>query len=174
MNIGIFYGSTGGSTEAVARLIRKHLGGKEAAALIDVASLADAQSMLDYDLLLWGCPTYGDGELQDDWDLLEARLDDIDLRGKVVAIFGLGDQEGYAYEFVDAIGILHERALERGADTIGHWPDEGYDFEASRAAIEDSLFCGLAIDEDNQGELTEDRVLRWCAQILEEAKHLLD
>jgi flavodoxin I len=65
-----------------------------------------------------------------DWDLLKPRLDDIDLRGKLVTIFGLGDQEGYAHEFVDAIGILHERALDCGADTIGHWSDEGYDDEA--------------------------------------------
>ena len=33
-------------------------------------------------------------------------MDDLDLSGKKVAVFGLGDQEAYPDTFVDGLGIL--------------------------------------------------------------------
>lgn len=39
-----------------------------------------------------------------------------------------------------------------------------------QAELEPGTFCGLALDEDNQGELTDDRVAAWTAQVLQEMK----
>ena len=51
---------------------------------------------------------------------------------------------------------------------IGAWPTGGYDFEASAAEFVPGWFMGLAIDEDNQGEMTEQRIEEWVTQIMAE------
>ncbi|MCP3698661.1 MAG: flavodoxin, partial [Aliivibrio sp.] len=51
---------------------------------------------------------------------------------------------------------------------IGYWPTEGYEFEASKALVDENNFVGLCIDEDRQPELTETRVTAWVNQIHEE------
>lgn len=58
-----FYGSTTGSTEAVAQDIARLLGVAES----DLHNVADtpADEADKYDLLLLGSPTWGCGELQD-------------------------------------------------------------------------------------------------------------
>ena len=89
---GIFYGSTTGTTEAVAQDIAKQLG----VASADVHNVADASAdeANKYDLLVLGSSTWGSGELQDDWypflDALKAK----DLAGKKVALFGCGECGG--------------------------------------------------------------------------------
>jgi len=55
-----------------------------------------------------------------------------------------------------------------GAIVVGNWPTEGYNFEASKALLEDGTFIGLCIDEDRQPELTAERVEKWCKQIYDE------
>jgi flavodoxin len=81
----------------------------------------------------------------------------------------LGDQRGYGDYFVDAMGWLYERVLATGAQVIGHWPAEGYKVAASLALNESKTeFCGLAIDEDQQFELTDRRVATWVNQIVSE------
>lgn len=128
---------------------------------------AELKTMLDFDVLLLGCPTWYVGELQDDWDNRFSELDSLDLRGKRVALFGTGDQICYSDTFQDALGILGEKCRERGAMLIGSWPTDGYDFDDSRG-VEDGAFLGLALDDDNQPELTEDRVKRWTRQLVDE------
>ena len=62
--------------------------------------------------------------------------------------------------------MLHDVIIANGATIIGHWSTEGYDYEASKAEVEgQALFVGLAIDEDQQEELTQQRVDQWCKQI---------
>ncbi|MCG5525397.1 flavodoxin [Ectothiorhodospira haloalkaliphila] len=164
MRVAIYFGTTSGSTLHVAEMIRDALQ-PMSVDLLDVATLDDAHSMTDYDLLIWGAPTWGYGDLQDDWEDFIDHLDDVDLSGLPVALFGLGDQYGYGEVFVDAMRILHDKAQARGARILGYWPiDEHYDFEHSLAVIDDH-FCGLALDEDNQSEFTDARVATWCRQL---------
>ena len=85
-----------------------------------------------------------------------------------MAIFGCGDQEDYAEYFLDAMGTLRDIIEARGAIIMGHWPTEGYHFEASKALVDDQHFVGLGIDEDRQPELTEGRVQAWCKQLVDE------
>ena len=80
--IGIFYGSTTGNTEMVAQEIQKLLG-EELVDLHDVES-ADKMSLNNYDLLLFGIPTWDIGELQEDWEDWLENLDapEVKLEGK--------------------------------------------------------------------------------------------
>jgi flavodoxin I len=45
--------------------------------------------------------------------------------------------------------------------------NDGYDFTESKA-VKNSNFVGLTIDEDNQSDLTDERVKIWVAQIKKE------
>jgi len=105
--------------------------------------------------------------LQSDWDAYFSELDNIDFSGKKVAYFGTGDQVTYSDNFLDAVGILEEKISELGGATAGYWSTDGYDFSESRA-VQNRKFVGLAIDEDNQPELTEKRVQSWVAQLKKE------
>lgn len=68
---------------------------------------------------------------------------------------------------MDALGILEEKISELGGATVGYWSTDGYDFSESRA-VQNGKFVGLAIDEDNQPELTEKRIKAWAAQLKKE------
>jgi len=50
---------------------------------------------------------------------------------------------------------------------MGYVSQDGYGHVASKAARGDK-FCGLLLDEINQDDLTDDRVKKWVAQLLEE------
>ena len=95
----------------------------------------------------------------------------IDFEERKVAVMGLGDQIGYGEFFVDGIGILAKSAMEQNAQLIGLCTLDGYDFEESQALIEidsETYFLGLPIDEDNQPEMTDERLSAWVDQVLEE------
>ena len=47
---------------------------------------------------------------------------------------------------------------------MGKWPTEGYEFDESEA-LEGDKFLGLGIDNDNEEELTEDRLAGWVELI---------
>ena len=94
-------------------------------------------------------------------------LDPMDFKGKTVAYFGTGDQLGYSDNFMDAAGILEAKISARGGKTIGYWSTDGYDYTESKA-VRNGKFVGLAIDEDNQSDLTDERVKAWVAQIKQE------
>ena len=165
-SVGIFFGSDTGNTEHVAKMIQKELG-KKLVAVHDIAK-SSKEEIADFDLILFGIPTWYYGEAQCDWDDFFTELEEVDFEGKLVAIFGCGDQEDYAEYFLDAMGMINDIVTERGAIVVGHWSSEGYDFEASKGMADDTHFVGLGIDEDRQPELTEKRVKDWCAQVYEE------
>lgn len=161
--VGLFFGTQTGNTETAAELIQSEFGGESVVTLVDVAE-AEATDLQSYDCLIIGCPTWNIGEMQSDWEGLYEELDDIDFSGKKVAYFGPGDQVGYADNFQDAMGILEEKISALGGQTVGQWSTDGYDFTESKA-VKNGKFVGLAIDEDNQPELTENRIKTWVSQL---------
>lgn len=169
MKIGLYFGSTAGTTEEAAELIKKEL----ELTFPDVVDLRDigknpADTMMDYELLIVGCPTYNIGELQDDWFMVFEDLEMLSFAGCKVAMFGMGDQYGYADTFVDAIGILGKRFRDDcGANLVGYTSIEGYNFIGS-VGLEEGRFMGLALDDDNQGSLTAERIKKWVAQLIQE------
>lgn len=164
--VGIFYGSTEGNTERVVNKIQEALGGENVAKLLNVDS-ATAEDMDEFDNLILACPTWEIGELQEDWDNFIDELDDAELDGKKVTFVGLGDADGYPDTFLDALGIIYERIQDSGCTFVGAWPTDGYDFEESKGVV-NGKFLGLAIDEDNQSDLTDERVEKWVELISKE------
>lgn len=161
--VGLFYGSNTGNTEEAAEKIQELLG-EDVVTLHDMSE-ADPGDFEQYDCVIVGCPTWDIGELQPDWDgFYNDELDKVDFTGKKVAYFGTGDQEGYADNFQDAMGILEEKISGLGGTTVGQWPTDGYDFNESKG-VKDGKFVGLALDNDNQEEQTDERIEKWVAQL---------
>ena len=165
MKTKIIYGSDTGNTEVIAEELVKLLGEHE---VLTVDELEESD-WGGNELYILGIPTWYDGELQSDW---EDYLDDfqkIDFTGKTVAVFGLGDQVGYAEWFCDGVGILADIVEKNGGKVIGNWPTDGYEFESSKAVMNtNNTFYGLCIDEDNQSELTQERLKKWVEQLKNE------
>jgi len=161
--VGIFYGSTEGATERVVTKIQEALGGEDVATLVNVDA-ASADDMEEYEYLILASSTWEIGELQEDWDSFIDELDDVDFSGKTVAYVGTGDADGYPDTFLDALGLIHEKIADKGCTFVGAWPTDGYDFEESKALV-DGKFLGLAIDEDNQADLTDKRIADWVATL---------
>jgi flavodoxin I len=158
-SIGIFYGSTTGSTKEVAEKLAKALGGAD---VHDVASAG--ASPADYDLVILGASTWGSGDLQDDMAEFLATVRGCSLGGKTAAVFGLGDQSGFGDTFVDGMADMAEALQAAGAELVGSWPADDYEYDASRALV-DGSFLGLVIDEDNQPGKTDARLALWSEQL---------
>ena len=90
--IGLFYAMNAAKTSHIAEKIREDLGGVKVieVVLIEKAWQNDFQA---YDNMIVGASTWFDGELPTYWDELVPELESLDLKGKKVAIFGLGDQK---------------------------------------------------------------------------------
>jgi len=160
--IGLFYDTDTGNTRKVAKMISKLFDEGD----IDLKSVTklEAADFDNYTAFILGTPTLGDGELPENWLEFMPQLETVDFTGKTVALFGLGDQEEYGHEFVDGLGLLYEKLESLGASFVGSWPTEGYEYEISAAEIDDE-FVGLVIDQDNQSELTQQRVETWVSQV---------
>lgn len=162
----ILYGSTTRYTEMVAIKIAETLG-FEQAELIDIEDF-DLKNIENYDFIIAGIPTWDYGEVQFSWQQIWDELETVELSDKIFALFGLGDQFGYSEWFVDALGMLHQKLEDRGAIIIGEWPVEGYKFNTQKSLTADGMhFVGLALDEVNQPDLTDERIFLWCKKLKE-------
>lgn len=170
--IGLFFGSNTGNTRKIAKMIKKRF--PDDALFADPLNVnkATPELVAGYDWLILGTPTLGEGDLpgldadcqNPSWAEFLPQLADVDFSGKTVALYGLGDQEKYAEHFCDALGILYDFVVARGARVVGAWPTDGYDFIASKAE-RDGEFVGLAQDLDNQKPRLEDRLETWLRLI---------
>lgn len=170
----IVFGTDTGNTEEVGEKIKTLFDGKGVE--IDMLNVTEASAtvMEMYDFLILGIPTWDFGGIQQDWEDFEEELLTADLSSKVVALYGLGDQFGYSDYFLDAMGWLYERVLKTEGKVIGFWSTEGYEFDASLAVNDDkTMFCGLGIDEDQQFELSDQRIEAWVEQLEREFSELL-
>ncbi len=162
--LAIIYGSTTGNTADVAEQVKTTLGSYDIE-LFDVKDIS-MEIIEAFDKIIFAIPTWDYGEIQEDWDEVWDEVDQFDFTGKTVAFIGLGDQLGYAEWFLDAMGLLHDKVIAKGGKAIGYWPVEGYEFDESKALTEDKkFFVGLALDEDTQREMSEDRINQWCEQV---------
>ncbi|MDR1666267.1 MAG: flavodoxin [Bacteroidales bacterium] len=162
---GIFYGSSGGNTESMARKIAAKLG-VDQKDVHDVAS-AKTEVLNGYDLLLLGSSTWGIGDLQDDWESFIKVLPSADWKGKKVALFGCGDAASYPDSFCDAVGKIYH-VVKNLAPVIGFVSTQGYTFDTSEALIDDR-FAGLLLDEENESHLSEQRIDSWISVLKEES-----
>ncbi|MEA1955517.1 MAG: flavodoxin [Campylobacterota bacterium] len=160
--IGLFYASSTGNTEDVAQEIKEKFEGAD----ITLHNLGNAtnDAMEQYDKLIFGISTWGEGDLQDDWEEFLPNLEELDCSDKTIAMFGLGDQEEYCDHYLDAMGTIYDVVIAKGTTVVGSWSVDGYDFDES-TAVRNEEFVGLALDADNQDDLTSQRITDWIEQI---------
>ncbi|MEM1028783.1 MAG: flavodoxin [Myxococcota bacterium] len=161
--ITIFYGSTTGNTEKCARMIHERLG--VPSTLKDIVD-AELEDFTTPDIIIIGASTWNIGDLQDDWDNFLPRMEGLDLTGKKIAMFGLGDAEFYPDNFLDALGLIWDVVKELGApELVGVWPTEDYEFTESVGLYDGDHFLGLGLDEDNEPERHEQRIDAWLTKV---------
>lgn len=159
--IGIFFGSTYGMTEATALKIQQAFG-EEAAHVFNLKT-STIEDMKPFSNLIFGTSAWGIGEMQDEWEMTIDSLSLLDYSQRKVALFGLGDQKEYPESFVDGLGTLYCRLPDKSC-VVGFWPVTGYEYYFS-LADKDGMFVGLALDEHQQGDLSEDRITKWVEQL---------
>ena len=160
MATAIFYTTSTGNSAEIATKISEALDGIEVFELSGVG----AEKISEFDKVIIGGSTWGDGELNDDLDEMWDDFCGVDFSGKTVALFSLGDQDGYGDTFCDALGIMHEQVTSAGGTVVGATSTDGYEYDESKAEV-DGEFVGLAIDEDNQDDLTDERISAWAEAI---------
>jgi flavodoxin I len=169
--IGLFFASSTGNTRRIAKMIKKRFDDETMADALNV-NKATPELVAGYSHLIFGTSTLGGGQLPGlstdcmggGWEEFLPQLKDVDFSGKTVALYGLGDQDKYTDEFVDAMGIIYEFVTARGAKIVGRWSADEYDFISSKALVDDE-FVGLALDQENQKALTDARVDAWLKLI---------
>lgn len=168
MLVGIFYGTNTGLTEIVCEQLADEMKkqGFEIK-LHDIASVPLSEAA-KFDKLILASPTWNDGELQDDWEVAWPDLESFDFTGKTVAFLGMGDQEGYCDNYLDAIGRMAVPVRRNGGKVVGRWSSKGYVHTHSVADEGDGFFVGLALDNDNQEDQTPARLEKWVAQLKSE------
>lgn len=166
--VQMYYSTSTGNTETVAGYIAEAAGG---IAFEDIGDATDGD-VTGADGLIVGAPTWHTGADEqrsgtswDDW--LYETLPNLELDGKKVAIFGVGDQQSYGDNYCDAAGELYDLFTAKGCKVFGMTSQEGYDHVESKA-IRDDKFVGLMCDEDNQYDMSEDRAKAWVSQLKDE------
>ncbi len=160
--IAILYGSSSSNTENIASIIAKNLDDHD----VDIFNVANisTKDIMDYSNYILGTSTWGMGDLQDDWDSFLSEFSKIDFNGKTIALFGLGDSQSYSDTFINGVGTIYNEIKGSGAQFIGHVACDGYSFDESTACI-DEKFVGLALDEDNEHQLSNERIENWVKNI---------
>ncbi len=170
-SVGIYFGTDTGITRRVAKTIHRTLADK-ADKPVNVRN-AEVTDLLNYELLILGSSTYGDGELPgkstgnmtESWEEFLPKLKGVDMSGIKVALYGLGDQKKYSTNFASALSYIYQSFTECGAEIVGLWPiSDDYSFKHSKSIVDDQ-FMGLVLDEDNQKELTPQRLSSWLTSL---------
>ncbi|MGL5682459.1 MAG: flavodoxin domain-containing protein [Marinifilaceae bacterium] len=162
--VGVFFSPTGGNVHYVAKRIKQLL--TERPTELHSIGTSPAKEMLSYKNIIIISATLGsetwDGVSDDKWARFLPRLRKLDLRGKNVALVGLGDAVKYPENFVDGMKLLADTVRACGANLVGRTETDGYTFR-STLAIEDNLFLGLPIDQDNEPNKTDERLKVWLS-----------
>lgn len=168
--IALLYWGKGGSTEKVAKLVYNQFD-SEIIDLFDLESF-DLKDIEKYEMGILAAPTIGadyweDATSNNLWNKFFRNIEQLDLSKKTVAFVGLGDQVLYPKHFVAGLGLFQKELSKTNVKIIGRWPTDGYDFTESQGE-KDGMFYGLAIDEQNQWDITEERVKAWTDQLKKE------
>mgnify|MGYP004470635125 FL=1 len=161
--VHVIYGSTTGTTEAIAERVASDFG------TVALNVNAVGPEALEAELLILGTSTWGFGDLQDDWVTTGLGLiEGANLQGRRVALFGLGDSQGFADTFCDGMAALAEAVTARGATLVGTLPLDAFAGVTSKIA-QDGHLVGLALDELNESDKTEGRLTDWEALVRSQA-----
>jgi flavodoxin I len=170
--IGIFYWPLKGNVEKTAQKIAEIM--KDYSCELISLNDASTEDFDRFDFLIFGNSTVGaphweHATTDNKWYVMFHQMEDtnLDLHGKKVAFFTLGDQVNYPHNFVDSLELVHCHFKAHNITHIGEWPNEGYEFYESKALNGDK-FLGLVLDLDNQPETLQPYAIRWCDMLREE------
>ena len=155
----------GGNVENAAKMIAKEYGDIKILAINEITEDTFAQNerfIIGGSTL--GSETWEGTSSESPWNTFFSSVKKFDFSTKKVALFGLGDQVLWPSNFVDGLATIFNSFSEAKAQIAGKWSTETYDFTDS-LAVKGDFFVGLALDEDQQDELTESRVKAWVKQI---------
>lgn len=126
----VVYGSSTGNTEILAGALTEELKSRFDVTARNVLDVTP-QDILDYDLIVLGSSTWEEGELQDDFRDFYDDMDQLDLSGKKVAVFGPGDSSWD--EFCRAVDLLEEKSQELKANLVS--PGFKWDGDVDEEAV---------------------------------------
>ena len=162
----IFFSPVGGNVNRVAKMLGDLIGDDK----VDIIPVKEAteEDVNKYDKIILAGSTVGtdhwDNEaVPDEWPGFFAMIKDFTLEKKKLAIVGLGNSFIYPSHFADGMAFLYDNLKKLNAEIFGEVGPEGYDFTESESINDDGLFCGLPIDEDNEPELTNERLENWIS-----------
>ena len=160
----LFFSPVGGNVDHVANKLGALIG-KDKVDIIPVKE-AGSKHVNQYDKLILlgstvGTDHWNNETVPDEWPEFFMKIKDISFEKKKVAIVGLGNSFLYPAHFADGMAFHYEKLKKQKAKIYGEVDPEGYDFTDSESLNEDGLFCGLPIDEDNEPELTAERLENW-------------
>uniref|UniRef100_A0A7S1XK27 Flavodoxin-like domain-containing protein n=2 Tax=Phaeomonas parva TaxID=124430 RepID=A0A7S1XK27_9STRA len=168
--VGLLYSTSTGNTETVGGYIfdAAKAAGVDVSELTEVGDAAN-DAVEGFDGLIVGAPTWHTGADEersgttwDDW--LYKTLPNLNLDGKKVAVFGVGDQQSYCDNYCDAAGELYDQFKAAGCTIVGMTSTDGYEHTESKAEV-DGKFVGMMFDEDNEYDKSEGRAKEWIDQL---------
>ncbi|MFC4290744.1 flavodoxin FldA, partial [Neobacillus cucumis] len=134
-----------------------------------------AEDLAEFDGIIVGCPTWNTGADEyrsgTAWDDLIDEIKDVDLSGKPVAVFGVGDSGSYGDNFCDGIEELNSTFAAAGAKLIGYVDSSNYAHSESKSD-QGGKFLGCPFDEDNESDQSEERAAAWVEQLKKEGMPL--
>lgn len=155
----VVFGSSTGSCQNFAEIIAKKL-------CADIADVTDinAEKVAEYDNLVLGTSTWGEGDMQDDWYDGIAILKNTNLNSKNIALFGCGDADSYSDTFCGGMREIYNNVIDSGANILEGVDANGYTFDDSESVI-DGKFVGLALDVNDAESKSEERIDNWINAI---------
>lgn len=162
----LLYSPRGGNVNKVAIKLGELIG-VDKVDIIHVLHVAE-RDLDKYDQIILLGSTVGadhwDNEIiVDEWQEFFTRMEGNGFAGKKVAIVGLGNSVLYPEHFADGMANLYKKSKEKEATIYGSVDAEGYTFTDSEAVNDEGIFCGLPIDEDNEDDLTTERLENWIS-----------
>jgi len=160
----LVYSPEGGNVNYVTNKLGEMIGNDK----VDIIPVKEVEkgdlSKYDQVILLGstvGADHWSNETIVDEWPEFFTKIKEISFEKKKVAIVGLGNSVIYPSHFADGMAVLYERIIKQNGKILGFVDAKDYDFTDSESVNDDGFFCGLAIDEDNEAELTTERLEKW-------------
>ena len=162
----LFYSPEGGNVNTVTNMLGELIGNDK----VDIIPVKEVEKedLSKYNKIILvgstvGADHWNNEIVVDEWTEFFTKIKEISFEKKKVAIVGLGNSFLYPSHFVDGMADLYESLTKQNAKVLGKVDAKDYDFTDSEAVDDDGFFCGLAIDEDNEPELTSGRLENWIS-----------
>lgn len=134
----------------------------------NIADINTVATLLNYDHIILGTPTYGKGDLHYIWSEVLEEMKQFDFTEKKCSLFCLGDQKFHGSTFAGALIKMYKALSEQGVKVMGKWQDSRYNFEHSPSLLPNNYYHGLVLDQVNQHALSRSRIEKWCKSIVPE------